>query len=366
MEIMSNNLESKGTFWQRLQSISLTLLLALLLIWFFGFLRYDVSDLEGPDRQSFIDAGDQVSQEQLDDLISQQRLNGRELQRNRNLQKDYKASKENARQVMEEISALHRLSIEQGLQPPEEDVLALADARSRFLSSQEKLEAANIAVTESNARNFELTDDISKQRELVRRHNIPATKLYNDAYDSHRVRVAIYKLGIPLPLFLMAAWLVRRYRKSPYRPIFFAFLVATFWEVGVIAFQHFPREYFKYIAIGVAILIVGMFLKFTLRNLSAPPKDLLLRRYRESYEKCRCPRCDFPIRKGILRDVVWGKKGPNLPNITDAGHQEESSYCCPSCGTDLFGECDSCQKITHSLLPNCENCGIATPVESLE
>jgi len=363
---MAKNLESKGTFWQRLQSISLTLILALLLIWFLGFLRYDVGDLEGPDRQSYIGALDQGPQEQLDDLIAQQREIRRELQRNRSLQQGYKDSKENARQVMEEITALHRLSLDQKIQPHVENVLALADARSRFLSSQEKLETANIAVRESNSRDFELTDDIFKQREVVRKHNIPATEQFSAAYDSHRLLLAFYKLGIPLPMFLIAAWLVKRYRRSPYRPIFFALLVATFWEVGAIAFEHFPREYFKYIAIGVAILIVGMFLKFTLRNLSTPPKDLLLRRYRESYEKCRCPRCDFPIRRGILRDVFWGKKGPFVPNITETGHQDERSYCCPSCGTDLFGECDSCQKITHSLLPNCENCGAATPVESLE
>ncbi|HIO66063.1 MAG TPA: hypothetical protein EYN40_05140, partial [Planctomycetes bacterium] len=297
---MAKNLESKGTFWQRLQSISLTLILALLLIWFLGFLRYDVGDLEGPDRQSYIGALDQGPQEQLDDLIAQQREIRRELQRNRSLQQGYKDSKENARQVMEEITALHRLSLDQKIQPHVENVLALADARSRFLSSQEKLETANIAVRESNSRDFELTDDIFKQREVVRKHNIPATEQFSAAYDSHRLLLAFYKLGIPLPMFLIAAWLVKRYRRSPYRPIFFALLVATFWEVGAIAFEHFPREYFKYIAIGVAILIVGMFLKFTLRNLSTPPKDLLLRRYRESYEKCRCPRCDFPIRRGIL------------------------------------------------------------------
>ena len=115
---MARNLESKGTLWQRVQSISLTLLLALLLIWFFGFLRYDVSDLEGPYRQSYIDALDQGPQDNLDDLLSQQRENSRELQRNRNLQQDYKASRENARQVMEEISSLHRLSIDRVSSPP--------------------------------------------------------------------------------------------------------------------------------------------------------------------------------------------------------------------------------------------------------
>ncbi|MDE0959612.1 MAG: zinc ribbon domain-containing protein [Planctomycetota bacterium] len=363
---MPGNLTSKGSGWQRIQSVSLTLLLSLLLIWFFGFLRYDVSDLDGPDRQSFYDSRDQGPQDLLDDLLSQKLEVTRELQRNRNLQKDYKASKENSREVMEEISSLHRLSIEQGHKPPEEDVLALANARTRFLSAQEKLEVANIAVTESNSREFELTDDIRRQRELIRVHNIPAIKEYNDAYESHRVRVAFYKLGIPLPLFLLAAWLVRRHRKSHYRPIFFAFLTATFWEVGVIAFEHYPMQYFKYIAIGVAILIVGLFLKYTLKNLSAPPKDLLLRRYRESYEKCRCPRCDFPIRRGHFRDVVWGKKGPTLPMVTGSAQQAERPYTCPSCGTGLFGECDSCQEMTHTLLPNCENCGVETPVESLQ
>ncbi len=360
------SLQSKGSIFQRVQAGFLTGLLTLLLVWFLGFLRYDVADLEGPRRQDFIDELDTAPQEQLDSLESQREEIQRELRRNINLQKDYKASKENARQVMEEISALHRLSIEQGLAPPEEDVTALAAARSRFLNSQDSLEKANISVTESNSALIDLQESINKQRETVQKHNKPGLDQFDKANETHKFKLAIFRLGIPLPLFIVAAWLVRRNRKSAFRLIYLSALVATFWEVGVIAFYHFPREYFKYIAIGTAILIVGLFLKFVLRNLSTPPKDLLIKRYREAYEHGRCPICDFPIRRGVLREAVWGKQGPKLYAIgSEAQAGEEQPYTCPSCATGLYNECDSCHKITHTLLPCCENCGVDTPVESL-
>ena len=359
-------LESNGSAFQRIQAGFLTGLLTLLLIWFLGFLRYDVADLEGPSRQDFIDELDTAPQDKLDQLVLQRTELERELRRNSNLQKDYQASKENARQVMEEISALHRLSIEQGVAPPEEDVTALASARSRVLTAQDSHEKANISVTESNSTLIDLQESIHDQRGVVQEHNEPAYEKFDKANDSHRFKLAIFRLGIPLPLFILAAWLVRKNRKNTFRLIYLAGLLATFWEVGVIAFNHFPREYFKYIAIGTAILIVGLFLKFLLRNLSTPPKDLLIKRYRAAYEQGRCAICDFPIRRGLLREAVWGKQGPKVPTVgSDGLDRQEKPYTCPSCATGLFSECDSCHGITHSLLPCCENCGVDTPVASL-
>ncbi|MEC9477138.1 MAG: hypothetical protein VX764_08880 [Planctomycetota bacterium] len=357
------NRAGKSTFTQKLGTFFLCTLLTLLFIWVLSFFIGDISDIKGPDTDAYFADLDQAPMELLKDLEDQKAEVARQVRRKQEAQKDYKASMENARQVLEEVADLQRLSIEKGHAPPESDVKALADARERFLAAQEQFETTNVEVTELNVRSFDLSDQIREQKEVVSEHRRPAFDRIYAANRAHRMEIAFYQLLIQLPLFLYAAWLVRSGKKSPYRPIYLSALVATFWAVAVIAWENFPMEYFKYVAIFTAILITLGFLRYILLNAVKPPRDLLLRRYRDSYEKCRCPICDFSVRRGSLRGAVWTKKGPMSTAGDVQSSAEEDPYICPSCGTNLFGKCDDCDKIRHSLLPNCEHCGVQYPVE---
>lgn len=360
------NRAGKSTVAQKVGTFFLCALLTLLFIWLLDFLRNDVGDIEGPDRDTFYAGLDQGPSELLKDLKRQEAEVTRQVRRKQGSQQDYKASMENARQVMTEIADLQRLSIEQGLAPPQSDVEALAAARSRFLTAQEQFESANVEVTALNLQSYDLRDQIREQEIVVVEHRRPADEAVAAAYRAHRLKIAFFQLGIQLPLFLLAAWLVSTRKRSPYRPIYLAALVATFWEVGIIAWEHFPKEYFKYIASITAIAITLGFLRYILVNASKPPRELLLRRYRASYEKCRCPVCDFSVRRGSLRDAVWTRRGP-LAATTDASTTaEEHPYTCPSCGTTLFDNCSECQKIRHTLLPSCEHCGVQDAAEEAE
>ena len=55
---------------------------------------------------------------------------------------------------------------------------------------------------------------------------------------------------------LIAAFLAFRFRKSPYRSLIHATLLASSWKVGTVMHEHFPKEFFKYVAIAAAIGIV--------------------------------------------------------------------------------------------------------------
>ncbi|HIA28339.1 MAG TPA: hypothetical protein EYN79_09580 [Planctomycetes bacterium] len=351
------NRAGKGTFAQRVGTFFLCALLTLFFIWLLDFLRDDVGNIEGPDRDTFYAELDQAPEELLKDLRRQQAEVTRQVQRKQGSQGDYKASMENARQVMQGMVDLKRLSIEQGVVFPPSDQEALAAATARFIAAQKQFETANGEITALNFQSYDLEDQIREQVVVVTDHRRPADELFEDAEETHELKTGFYKLAIQLPLFLLAAWLVSSRKQSPYRPIYLAALVATFWEVSVIAWEHFDREYFKYIAIITAIVITLGFLRYILANASKPPMELLLRRYRASYERCRCPICDFSLRRGSLREAVWTRKGPLTTAAAAPTDAEERPYTCPSCGTILFDSCNECQKIRHSLLPSCENCG---------
>ena len=166
----------------------------------------------------------------------------------------------------------------------------------------------------------------------------PQDKKYRAAWailwNEHRLWVAVYKLAFIIPMFVLAAWLRSRRRNSAMKPIFTSLLVASFWHLGVIAGDHFPELVFKYIAIAVGIAIVLATLVHLLRR-ESEPRDLdLLKLRRESYANNICSCCRFPVRRN-----------------------DNDNYTCPSCGTQLFSACHSCQTTRHSLLPYCGSCG---------
>jgi predicted RNA-binding Zn-ribbon protein involved in translation (DUF1610 family) len=162
-----------------------------------------------------------------------------------------------------------------------------------------------------------------------------------------------------VPLFLLAVFAVYRSRGSAYRILPIALLVASGWKLISVMFAHFPRDYFKYIAILAGIGVGIWFLAWLVRKAVRPNPDLLLRRRRESYRRHLCPTCSFPIQRGALRDAIWTRKGPKTGggSLVASGRIDPGPYDCPSCGTRLFENCPKCSEQRHSRLPHCSNCG---------
>ncbi len=183
----------------------------------------------------------------------------------------------------------------------------------------------------------------------------PARKKYDAALSAHQFKLAIAKLGVLLPLFVIVALAFYRYRSSPYRPLLMASLLACSWWLAMVTHDHFPSELFKYLAIGTGIAMVVFALTRLISNMAAPQLDLVLQRYREAYQRHRCPICDDPILRGPFKNAVWTRKGPILPTGVVGG--ADRPYTCPSCGTGLFEKCGACDTVRHALLPFCDGCG---------
>ena len=351
----------------RFASFFLSLLLASLFVWLLGFVLNDIDDLEGPAYRTVeaqhVDPDLTTRERDLSEQINVMKAGVR---RQEELQDDLRRSMENAKQVMQQMMDLHRLALEQELPPTDADRSTLAEAQQRFLDSQAAYEAANARITTANEQLYSLGREVADVNATIREQQEPARDAYDDLNRAHRFRVASFKLAFIVPLFLLSAWGFARQKQSPYRPILLALLSASFWKLGVVMHEHFPREFFKYIAIVAAIVIVLGFLVWVVRKASRPDAELLIARYREAYRSHLCPACAHPIARGPLRFAVWTRKGPRLASGAPVGHDEgvapETPYSCPSCGTTLFEPCGSCGAARHALLPFCEGCGDETTV----
>jgi hypothetical protein len=170
--------------------------------------------------------------------------------------------------------------------------------------------------------------------------------------------MACFKLAALAPLLVVAAWLFLKKRGGLYAPLIYAFGIALMAKVALVMHEYFPTVYFKYILILACIAVVVRLLVYLLKMIAFPKRDWLLKQYREAYETFFCPICDYPIRRGPLKYMVWNRRSIRklrIPATTQAGPDE--SYVCPMCTTKLFEECPACHAIRHSLLPACDKCG---------
>lgn len=224
-----------------LASMLMSTLLMFLFIWLLGFVLNEINDMEGPPYQPVlerhVDAGLRSRQGQLTEQLAG--LDGA-VSRQQQVQQDLLRSMDNAQQTLQQMMELHRLALSQGVPPTEADKQTLAESQRRFLLAQESYEAANAAIAAANEERFGLGQELSQVRARLATLEEPARREHQGLLQTHRFRVASFKLAFIVPLFLAAAWSVSRHRRSPYRVVLLAALGASFWKLGRVMFDHFP------------------------------------------------------------------------------------------------------------------------------
>jgi predicted RNA-binding Zn-ribbon protein involved in translation (DUF1610 family) len=171
------------------------------------------------------------------------------------------------------------------------------------------------------------------------------------------MKLAFLQLAILLPILAAATVLVIRKRGSIYFPLFLAAGIATLIKVALVTHEYFPSRYFKYILIGGLLIVVARLLIYFIRTSAFPKAQWLLKQYREAYERFLCPVCDYPIRVGPRRFLFWTRRTVNKIVVPTNSGDPEETYTCPSCGSELFEECQACHGVRHSMLPSCTHCG---------
>ncbi len=339
---MGNKAIQRGPRLFRLGIWFFSVLFAILLIWLGLFVLADIDRIEMPripDTELLADR-DRL-QESMSETAEAIRVEEERL--------DYlRQSTQATQQTLNQLLDLWRRSLDQSQSLSPEEQAVFARSQELFLTNQEQ-------VQEVLDRIQELKSDQRETQEELDAVHVQIAELERPLQEKHRRRLALFKLGFLLPLSLAGAWLFTRMRGSNYAPMMYALNVAIFYLLIVVIHEHFPRAYYKYIFLSVAIAAVLAVLVFLIRQFTKPSASWMMARCREAYHAAKCPMCQYPIVGDNMRSVV-SRKGRRSA-AADVAQGTKTEYVCPGCGAQLFETCANCQSLRHSLLPHCIHCG---------
>ena len=351
----------KGPWTHRVLVYFFTILFGILIYWLLGFVMRDIGTWPGPVYTEVRERlSDTVLIQEATSIQKQIDETKRAIESREQRQKVLRDSTSNSERTMNQLLELQKLTVQKGLTPSTEETRALAESERLFLTNQTKYQEMNDQIATLSE---ELGGLEGRQRSVQEKLNTgqPAIQKEFDRLQSrHQFKLAALKLAVLLPLLALGVWLFLKKRGSLYASLIYGFGLALLVKVVAVMHEHFPKRYFKYVLIVIAIALVARVLIYLLRVMAFPKLDWLLKQYREAYEHFLCPVCNHPIRRGPLKHLFWTRnslKKLHVPvNAAEAGKTEEA-YTCPVCATVLFEECPSCKHIRHSLLPACSHCG---------
>lgn len=339
--------------------------LTFLLLWFWSFLLRDIGAVMMPEL-------DQIQKEAIDPALEKRRkeLDGQieivsrqisDLEQNQRLLRDSTSS---ARDTMNQLLENQRNLAEKNipLSAPEQE--AIAQSQQLFLRNQDEYQALNQELVQRTNERRAIEEQLKElQKQLEPLYESSLNEYYRQL-EKAQMKAAALQLVLLLPLFLIAFWLLINKRKTTYGVLIYPFAISLFLKMMGVVHEYFPSRYFKYIALLGLIAAVVALMMYLLKMITRPRPDLVLKQYREAYEKQQCPQCAHPIHRGWLKNS--GMRGKHAPRIIALPSTQEGataeSYSCPSCGERLYEECQSCHHIRHSLLPYCETCGDPKPL----
>lgn len=356
--------KSKGTWIHRFAIKLFTLVLAVLIYWVLGFFVDDIQSIRGPDY-------DTIEQKYLNkdlvakrvDLEKQVTVLTRQIENQTEKQRVVGDSSRNLQQTINQLIALQKLGLQKNIAFSETEQANFTSSLNLFLDNQKKYQELSQTVSDMLERKQELVREKEQAEQEIERQRQPARNEFNKISKKHRLKLAFIQLAILLPILIAATTVIIKKRSSIYFPLFLAFGGATLIKVTLVVHEYFPSKYFKYILIGVLLIVVARLLIYFIRTIAFPKTQWLVKQYKEAYERFLCPVCEYPIRIGPRRFLFWTRRTVNKNIVPTEPDDREENYTCPSCGCKLFEECPSCQKVRHALLPNCSHCGAEKEID---
>ena len=356
---MKTTRKAKGTWLTRFAIRLFTVVLGILVFWVLGFLVGDIRSLPGPSYHEIEQQHlDQRLVDQLESLEKQITDLSHQIDNQREKQRLVGDSSRNLQQTINQLIELQRLGIQKGMDLSDTKQASFAATMNQFFESQKKYQELGQTVADMLERKQALVgekEQVAEQIELQRR---PARQEFDRLSEKHRLKLAFLQLAILLPILAVAALVILSQRTSIYFPLYLAFGAAALFKVALVVHEYFPSKYFKYVLIGVLLLVVARLLVYFIRTVAFPKAQWLLKQYREAYERFLCPVCEYPIRTGPRRYLFWTRRTVNKAVVpTGQGASPEEKYTCPACGSALYEECPSCHQVRHAMLPHCTHCG---------
>jgi hypothetical protein len=315
-------------------------LLTLLVWWLGNYVLHDIASVE-PFAQV-----DESLLDQESALLAEQGAIQQDLEDARARRAALEASTSGTQITLNQLIEIRRVDASRAEDPASQQ--AFLEAESIFLENQRQQQALNQQIADLETRQRQSSrslEPLSRQIQEAR----------SEIWKRHRLLLAGTQFLFLVPFVLLGVYLFRRFRKSSYVPLVHAFNVAALTLLVQTIHRHFPSDYFKYIALGLAIVIVLSILAYIIRQITRPDQRWLLQRHKEAYRAAQCPSCQYPILGDNMRAVFPDKRFAKKDAQEVQG--TEKPRTCPACGTRLFHLCADCGALRHSLLPYCLHCG---------
>jgi rubrerythrin len=187
----------------------------------------------------------------------------------------------------------------------------------------------------------------TQQTALSTLEDAAQTKLY-DKQKQQDIRAFLYRLALTLPLLLIAAWLFKKKRQTPYWPFVWGFIIFSGFAFFVELVPYLPSYggYVRYLVGIVLTIVIGRqaiisLNKYLEKQRLAEAMSNAERRGTLSYDialarlaKNVCPGCERPV---------------DLKNT-------DNDFC-PHCGIGLHDYCGSCNGRKSAFAKFCHKCG---------
>ncbi len=361
-----NSPNPKGPWIHRFSINLFTIIFAILVFWTLGFFVEDIESIEGPDYAT-------IESQHVDPKLLEHThtnttkiamLTNKIAQKHETMRLIADGSR-NLQKTISQLTELKRLSIQKSITPSDKDQTNLANSLTQFLDNQKLYQRHNTELSQLIDQKRQLESQQANIRKLIKQQQIPAQQEFDQASTQHYMYLAYLQLLILLPLLLVGAFLVIKYRASIYFPFFLGYGGAILLKISLVIHEYFPARYVKYILIFGLLLAVSKLLVYFIQVVASPKAHWLIRQYMDAYQRFLCPVCEYPIRTGPRKFLFWTRRTVNKLVLSNTSG-EDSPYTCPACGTKLLETCNKCQGIRHSLLPYCQHCNAKIVVTGME
>lgn len=194
----------------------------------------------------------------------------------------------------------------------------------------------------------------------IDRRERDATRAAQDELDAaHRRwswKVLAARLGLVVPVWLLAGWLWARRRASSYVTLLWGYWAFSLWMLLWGIGPYLPH-YGGYgpLALGLAVTAWGSvsLVRFFNRRASARRQRIV----DDAIVKHRCPGCDrdYLIGREVGLDLTVARKA----TVRHFDAAALRPFACPGCGLPLFAPCAACKHEQLAHLDHCAACGAA-------
>jgi predicted RNA-binding Zn-ribbon protein involved in translation (DUF1610 family) len=176
----------------------------------------------------------------------------------------------------------------------------------------------------------------------------PARDASNDAARRAARKVFLIRLGVTLPLLLVAGWLFKTRRNGTYWPFTWGFIFFALFAFFVELVPYLP-SYGGYVRYGVGIVVTVVVGRYAIRWLHAWLERQRAAEAMPDAERRTTMRYDVAMER-IAKNVC-----PSCERATN--FKDEHLAHCPHCGIGLFDRCPACTTRKNAFTRYCFSCG---------